>query len=309
MKPKLIMMIGPAASGKSTWAQRLKAETDEEFIILSSDAIRKEIYGDEAIQKDPKKIFDLLHARARYYLLKGNNVIYDATNLLFKNRMAFLNYIKDIDCEKTAYIVVVPYEVCVGQNMTRERQVPESVIYRHFTQIQLPFKEEGWDHIYYTRDFYDKWYNIVEILDHMEGFNQDNPNHSLDLYNHCLEAYEQINDKVDDNWALSVAALLHDIGKLYTKTSVKMNGMIDGYSHYYGHDSFGAYVSLMIGEKDSSIYQSFNDNLSEDEEYHIALLINYHMLPFFGAKKLWNAFSQNFRDEITLLHEADKAAH
>ena len=44
----LYMMVGLPASGKSTYAKLLAEEVDG--IIVSSDAIRKEWYGDENIQ-------------------------------------------------------------------------------------------------------------------------------------------------------------------------------------------------------------------------------------------------------------------
>lgn len=300
---KCVMLIGPAGCGKSTFARRMSAENG--YVIVSSDDIRAELFGDAADQQNPEKVFKLVHKRIRELLLADYNVIYDATNLLHKNRVKFLESIADIKCEKEAIVVVVPYDVCVGQNLSRDRQVPESVIYKHFTQIQLPFKEEGWDKISFTKEFYGKWYNIVKELDAMDGFDQDNPHHTLDLYSHCLGACYYVNDYTDGNWRLSAAALLHDIGKLYTKSRYKKNGELDDKSHYYGHESYGAYISLMISEKTDDGYDNFND----EEEYYIALLINYHMLPFVMNKKLWDRFNETFKEEILLLHEADLGAH
>lgn len=42
---EFIMMIGPAASGKSTIANNFS----NKYKVISSDRLRKELYGDESI--------------------------------------------------------------------------------------------------------------------------------------------------------------------------------------------------------------------------------------------------------------------
>ena len=45
--PKLKILIGPPGTGKSFWAKKYVAETDPTAVILSSDAIRLELFEDE----------------------------------------------------------------------------------------------------------------------------------------------------------------------------------------------------------------------------------------------------------------------
>ena len=65
-KPKLIVMVGLPGSGKSTYAKELikKGRAD---IILSSDAIREELTGDESNQTVNDKVFKLLYQRMNDY--------------------------------------------------------------------------------------------------------------------------------------------------------------------------------------------------------------------------------------------------
>ena len=75
-----------AGSGKSTIAMRIASQMKEEVVLLSSDAIRGEIYGDENCQRDPGRVFDIMHQRTVAALSQGISVIYDATNLSCKRR-------------------------------------------------------------------------------------------------------------------------------------------------------------------------------------------------------------------------------
>ena len=68
--PTLTLLIGPPGSGKTTYAQR-HSEDDKNIVHLSSDKIRQELYGDEAIQGNPEEVFGLMRARALDCLDKG----------------------------------------------------------------------------------------------------------------------------------------------------------------------------------------------------------------------------------------------
>ena len=58
---KLYMMIGLPASGKTTFANKISKS--EGAIIVSSDAIRKELFGSEEKQQDNVLVFEKLEER------------------------------------------------------------------------------------------------------------------------------------------------------------------------------------------------------------------------------------------------------
>ena len=104
-KLKLYMMCGISASGKSTIAKQIAEK--ENCIIVSSDDIRSEICpGGVSDQSKNEEVFQIFHRRIKENLLKGNNVICDATNITIKSRRAIFNVVKDINCEKIGYLVV-----------------------------------------------------------------------------------------------------------------------------------------------------------------------------------------------------------
>ena len=89
MKPKFIMLIGIPASGKDTWAEEY-LKKNPEVEMFSSDRIREELYGDERIQGKPQEVFQRMQARTVQTLKSGKSVIYNATNVSYKDRRAFL---------------------------------------------------------------------------------------------------------------------------------------------------------------------------------------------------------------------------
>lgn len=66
-------MIGVSGSGKSTVVAEIAKETGAE--IVSSDAIRGEIYGDENCQANPARVFEIVHKRVQKALREGRDVI------------------------------------------------------------------------------------------------------------------------------------------------------------------------------------------------------------------------------------------
>lgn len=71
---------------------------------------------------------------------------------------------------------------------------------------------------------------ILPELVLQQNYNQNNPHHSLDLWEHTLIVVENVPADINMRWA----ALLHDIGKPFMRNDEKE------YSRYIGHDLVGA---------------------------------------------------------------------
>jgi predicted kinase len=251
--PTFTMLVGLPGSGKSNFAEQLKNRN----IIHSSDKLRKELYGDENVQKYNSELFVELHRRIKEDLKKGKNVIYDATNLKKKRRIALLEELKKIPCKKVCVCIMTPYEDCLKYNSKRERKAPEDVIKNMYMSWNPPAKEEGFDKIYYKYNFIDDYRTVLERYTistlfngecGIDNFNQENSHHALSLGQHCEKAYRYVIDKfsTEENWhsLLCLATLLHEIGKVFTKTKFNSKGIEDGDAHYFQHHCVGAYDSL-----------------------------------------------------------------
>ena len=174
------MMVGLVASGKSTKAKKLSLEYNA--TIFSSDALREEMFGDINDQGHNQELFVELHKRIKDCLRSGKSAIYDATNLNYKRRMAFLAELKGIQCEKICVLMATPYEECLRRNSERDRKVPEHVITRMYHNFNIPYWYEGWDDINIEYDVYKGYYGKpVEFVRNYKDYNQHNSHHELTL--------------------------------------------------------------------------------------------------------------------------------
>ena len=302
------MMIGLPGSGKSTFAETIG---NNETIILSSDKLRNELYSDENDQKHNTEVFKILHERARKNLLAGRDVVYDATNINKKQRADFLKSIDDIQCNKEAVCMMTPYKSCLKFNEGRDRFVPEHVIDRMYKKWNPPHGSEGFDRIQFVfNDCNERMYNLYDLFYGRNGimyFDQETHFHNLTLGNHCVYTEMLIRDKFPDNIELQYAALLHDIGKVYTKSFLSSDGKTkDKEAHYYFHNCVSAYESA---------FYSFYHEFSAYNIAHIANVIYYHMRPYFAWKDRKKeerdriAIGEEIHKDVIRLHYADVAAH
>lgn len=261
-KPTLTVLVGLSGSGKSTIATQL-AKDNHNTVIVSSDAIREELTGNYEDQEHNEEVFKIFHNRIRKNLENKKNVIADATNITMKSRRAIMQKINCLDVHKVCYIIAKPFEQCKMDNKNREHPVPDEVLDKQIRRFQIPFMEEGFDLI--RTKVFDKEVSITldELLGMMKNFDQKNPHHTMDLFDHSYHTYCMFQSK-GYQLKYSIAAMLHDCGKLFCQTFDE-----DNIAHYFQHDSIGSYFIL----------EKFTEEYIEDI-LDICFLINYHMMPF-----------------------------
>jgi len=289
------MLCGLPGSGKSYWAREKAKPYD---VIVSSDSIREELYGDASIQEDPSRVFNIMFQRTHAALKAGHTIFYDATNINAKRRINLLKSLKKLipDLHCICVIAATPIDICHERNSERERVVPSYVIDRMLRQFEVPCKAEGWDEILvhysyapnYDMDYYRRSYaQLVE-----EYGDQGNSHHTLTLQDHCY-ACGDVAIMRGSGSDIVRAAYLHDYGKVWTAIRWEK----DNYKelHYPSHANVGAYMALTMGY-----------NL------HVAQLVGCHMIPYTDERcqATWRArLGENLWKEIIELHHYDEAAH
>lgn len=294
---KLIMMVGLPGSGKSTIAKELSYR--ENAILHSSDDLREELFGDANNQEKNELIFQELHKRIHRDLSGGKSVIYDATNSSYKKRKVFFQTLK-IKCYKECYMVATPYEKCLEQNRNRSRRVPDEVIENIYKGFFIPQYFEGWDNIEIIHN-YDDNFDMAELFDDLDTVSQDNTYHTLTIGEHCKKCMEYIKANCDYD-VLEIAALMHDIGKKFTKKFEDSKGNPTDEAHFYGHQNVSAYMSLF-----------YLKNMSKEKLLEVTKYIQWHMHPLNistekARRRTINLLGDEFYKNLMLLHEADNYA-
>lgn len=124
------------------------------------------------------------------------------------------------------------------------------------------------------------------------GFEQKNPHHEMDVYNHLL----CVLDNVPPIIQVRLAALFHDIGKPHTLTIDE-----EGVGHFYGHDRLGVDVS-------NTILNRFK--VSNELKNKVIILVKEHMnhhanFKEKGLKRLIRRFGEEEIFNLLALQKAD----
>lgn len=150
----LHILCGIPGSGKSTISQRLND------YVVSTDHLRKCLWGDESIIKYDKLIFDLSEKIISYMLKNNDPVIFDATNLTKARRSKLINLAKSFNAQVILHWVQCPLEIAIERNLQRERKVPIHIIKALYNSFQEPTLEEGLDKI----KIYNSDLNLTEVI-------------------------------------------------------------------------------------------------------------------------------------------------
>jgi protein phosphatase len=126
--PCLVVLVGAAGSGKSTFARAHFRPTE----VLSSDFFRAMVSDDEADQSASRDAFDLLHLAAARRLARRRLTVIDATSLRPEVRRPLLELAQRHHLDAVAVVFNLAPEVCLGYDQQRsQRRVGAHVIHSH----------------------------------------------------------------------------------------------------------------------------------------------------------------------------------
>ena len=129
---KILVLQGPPASSKSTWAREfVKDKTD--WVIVNRDSLR-EGRGEYWIPSQEDYISDLEEFSIKAAINRGLNVIIDATNLNPKTIDKWNKLAIDTKSEIEFKEFYVPFKEALERDKKRERSVGEKVLKRFYKQ-------------------------------------------------------------------------------------------------------------------------------------------------------------------------------
>jgi protein phosphatase len=155
-EPCLVVLVAAAGAGKTTFAARHFAAHE----VLSSDAYRARIAGDEADQRATRAAFGLLHADLERRLADRLLTVVDATNVEPSARLALLARARMAGVPAVAVVLDLPAALVLARNAGRlGRVVAEPVVLRHLARLRRgldrspsPLDGEGFERVVVLRD-------------------------------------------------------------------------------------------------------------------------------------------------------------
>lgn len=142
--PALVLLVGVAGSGKSTWA----ASRYRDVEVVSSDALRALVgsgTSDLDASEDAFRLLDqIVEGRAR----RGLTVVVDTLGLDPARRAAWAGLARGSGLPLVAIVFDTPVAVCRARNAARDRPVPAAVLagqLRRMREVSAELAVEGWD--------------------------------------------------------------------------------------------------------------------------------------------------------------------
>jgi predicted kinase len=144
----LVLMVGIAGSGKSTFASRHFRPTQ----VLSSDALRGMIADDPTAQGATDDAFELLHRLLEMRLRRGRLTVVDATNVEEWARRELVAVARRHRRAVVAIVLDLPFEVLHARNEVRpDGPRPRATLTRQARWLRdslLSLPNEGFDAVH-----------------------------------------------------------------------------------------------------------------------------------------------------------------
>lgn len=143
----IIVLCGPAGSGKSTWAAKHFLPTE----VVSSDECRALVFDDPTNQSVSAHAFDLMHFIIEKRLALERTTVADATNLKREHRRTLIQIARRSRFNAVAIVFEVPVETCLSRNSARHRKVPKDALLAQHALLAKSFRtidKEGFNRVF-----------------------------------------------------------------------------------------------------------------------------------------------------------------
>jgi protein phosphatase len=157
----LLVLCGPAGSGKSTFAAQHFIPTN----IVSSDYCRAMICDDVNNQQVNRDTFDLFYYIIQKRMFLGRFTVADSTALQSEARRKLRELSRRSGYLGCLLIFNIPPEICLERDKMRQRIVGEQVVAYHAGLLQRTLQDapqEGWEQVHVLGE--EDMNAVIEIL-------------------------------------------------------------------------------------------------------------------------------------------------
>ena len=142
--PCLVVLIGPGASGKTTWAGEHFAAQE----VVGSDRLRATVGTGEDDQEASQDAFELLERIVRMRISRRLTTVIDTLGFDAERRRGWIETAHDAGIPAYAVLFESDLEICMKRNEERARPIPRTVLRRQFTRFRAvsdEISDEGFD--------------------------------------------------------------------------------------------------------------------------------------------------------------------
>lgn len=141
------MLCALPGSGKDTY---LKKHID--LPELSLDNIRRANKISPIDKKKNGQVIQMAKEQAKVFLRAKQSFVFNATNITSDMRSRWINLFTDYKARVKIIYIEVPYKKLLKQNAGRDHKVPEKVIDKMITKLEIPSVKEAHDFVFVVPD-------------------------------------------------------------------------------------------------------------------------------------------------------------
>lgn len=140
---KLLVLSGVPGSGKSYFSNTLKKVCGSHVYIISSDALRTLITGNQQDLSCDNFMWNMFYDLGKVYSKDKNGiVILDATHFSRKKRIENVLPLKNLFDEVDLVVFDIDRQIVNNQNLQREWPIAPDILNKYFDIFELPNDED-----------------------------------------------------------------------------------------------------------------------------------------------------------------------